>query len=230
VLVGNCVGFTANRIFFPYGQAAGLLMDHGVDAYRIDQALEKWGMPMGVGRMADLSGVDISIHVTGIIQSAYSDRTYSSTINQRLVKAGRLGQKTGVGYYKYVKGKPVADPQGLAPLVQAARQDAGSPVLPEPLTDAQLVEVLLLPVVNESYRVLAEGHVIRASDVDMCAILGYGFPAFTGGVMFWAQMQGLDKVRVRLQHYADTFGKNNPKLAAFFKPCDMLVKEAAKKK
>jgi enoyl-CoA hydratase/3-hydroxyacyl-CoA dehydrogenase len=235
VVVGNCVGFTANRIFFPYGQAASFLADAGVDPYRIDKALESWGMPMGVYKMSDLSGIDIFVHVSGTINAAYGERCYNSTLGHKLAAAKRLGQKTGAGYYTYKGTKAIPDPKAVTPFLQASRADAkGLPKL-DTLTDEQILEVILYPVVNESLRVLKEGHVIRESDIDVISVLGYGFPAYRGGILHWAQEKngkgaggGYKHIRDRLQYFSNTWGANNPSVKAFFAPSDYLQQLANK--
>jgi len=222
IVVGNCVGFTANRAMFPYGQAASFLVDSGVCPYRIDRVLESFGMPMGVFKMADLSGVDIFMHVGGIINSAYGERCYNSTLGKKLFDQNRFGQKTGVGYYKYVKGVANKD-ENLGALVKAARAEAqGVPDLSK-ISDSEIIEILLYPVINESLRIVGEGFAERKSDVDLSVVLGYGFPAYRGGVLHYGDaVVGLGKVRERLQYFSSTYGKANPKVAAFFAPSSFL--------
>jgi len=238
VVVGNCVGFTANRIFFPYGQAANLLTDCGVDPYHIDAALEKFGMPMGVHKMMDLSGLDVFAHVSAMINSAYGERCYNSTLGHKLVGTKRLGQKTAAGFYLYKPGssKAIPDEKTLPSLVKQARADAANkgplPTLPATaVTDKTLVEMILYPVVNESLRVQAEGHVIRALDIDVCSVLGYGFPAFKGGVLFWASQKdgggGWKHIRDRLRTFSESLGMNNVTIRNFFAPCEALEHAAA---
>lgn len=227
VVVGNCVGFTANRAFFPYGQAAALLVDGGVSPYRIDRILEKFGMPMGAFRMADLSGVDIFMHVNGIINSAYGQRCYNSSLGKRLFEAKRFGQKTGAGYYKYVKGKPVPDEQGLQSFIQGARSDAkGLPDLNK-LSDEEILEILVFPIANEALRIVGEGHAQSRSDVDVATVFGYGFPAYRGGVLHYAENAvGWKKLQQRLNHYSQTLGSANPQVKSFFQPSEYLNKLA----
>jgi len=236
VVVGDCVGFTANRAFFPYGQAAGLLVDAGAEPTRIDKALEKFGMPMGVFRMADLSGLDVFKHVSGTINAAYGERCYNSPLGDALFQAKRLGQKTGVGYYKYVKGKPVADP-ALQPLLQAARQAATNKAAIDAskLSDEELVEATLFPVVNEALRIRQEGFALSDSDVDVVSVMGYGSPAWRGGVLHWAAEHpkgGYKYVRDRLQQMSQQWSGNgsNKQVAEFFKPCELLNKKAEGRK
>jgi enoyl-CoA hydratase/3-hydroxyacyl-CoA dehydrogenase len=230
VVVGNCVGFTANRIFFPYTQSAALLTDHGVHPYRIDKAILKFGMPMGVFQMNDLSGLDIGVHVSGMIAGAYGDRVYSSSLLTHMVKDGRLGQKAKKGFYKYPSRKPEPDAK-LDAYLSAARADAGNiRSVDKDMTEQDIVEAVLFPVVNESFRVIAEGHVIRETDVDVVSVTGYGFPAWRGGVVHWARFVGLKYVAQRLAFFAKKFGSSNAQLRRFYEPCDLLKAEAAKAK
>ena len=127
VTVGNCVGFLVNRIFFLYGQAAGLLVDQGVDVYAIDKAVYEWGMPMGPFRMSDLAGNDVGKFAHGILAAAYPDRAYHSTLLDYIFEANRFGQKTGRGYYLYPDGKTAQPDPELAALVAKSRADAGNP-------------------------------------------------------------------------------------------------------
>ena len=234
VLVGNVVGFTANRGFFPFGQGAGLLVDAGIDPYRIDAALEAFGMPIGVFKMTDLSGVDIAIHVSQTINAAYGDRTYFSTAVQQLYDAKRLGQKTGKGWYVYGKAnKPQPDVKAIAPIVQQARKDAKAiPALDQSaVTDTDIVEMLLFPVVNEFCRLVSERMVNSHDDVDVVSVMGYAFPAWRGGILFWAEdgvEGGFRRVRDRLLHFATTLGKDNAQVRAFFQPCAYLQQQAEK--
>ena len=225
VVVGNCVGFAANRAFFPYGQAAALLMDSGVSPYDIDRALLKFGMPMGALEMADLSGVDIAAAVNGTFSAAYGERCYMSTIVKRLVDAGRLGQKTGAGYYDYKSGRRQPDPKGIADALAGARADAGLPKAPK-LTDEEIVEIVLFPVANEAFRIVADGVVLRESDIDVCSVYGYGFPAPRGGVLNWARSRSLSYVAGRLATLANTFAGGAAR--SFFEPCDYLLEQARK--
>ena len=232
VLVGNVVGFAANRGFFPYGQSAGLLLDAGLDPYRIDSALEAFGMPIGVFKMTDLSGVDIAVAVSQTIQAAYGDRTYFSSGVRQLFEAKRLGQKAGKGWYAYGKGnKPQPDVAAIAPILQRARSDAQRiPQLDSAaVSDADIVEMVLFPVVNEFMRLVSERTVNSHADVDVVSVMGYAFPAWRGGILWWAQdgvAGGFRHVRDRLQHFADTLGRENAQVRAFFQPCDYLKQQA----
>mmetsp|Transcript_5676 Transcript_5676/g.8366 ORF Transcript_5676/g.8366 Transcript_5676/m.8366 type:complete len:729 (+) Transcript_5676:1888-4074(+) len=221
VTVGNCVGFTANRIFFPYGGSCGFLVDHGICPYRIDKILrEEVQMPMGAHEMSDLSGIDIGVHVHNLCKEAYGDRVYLSSIGALMYKTKRYGQKTGIGYYKYAGRKGTPDAKGLAPILKEARKGK----IQMKLTDTEIMEAVMYPLVNESYRVVAEGHVIRVSDIDIVSIMGFGFPSHKGGLMFWAKKQGLKHIVQRLQHYSKIF----PGMEKFYEPSELLLKEASR--
>lgn len=220
VTVGNCVGFLVNRIFFPYGQAAGLLVDHGIDPYRIDKALFDFGMPMGPFRMADLAGVDVAKFAGGILAEAYRDRTYLSTFGEHLFAEKRFGQKTGRGHYLYPDGKNAQPDPDLARLVDLARKDAGNPK-PLEISDEEIVERVLFGVVNEACRCLEEGIAIRASDIDVACVLGMGFPPYRGGLMFWADTLGSRHIFDKLSAWAKAHGP-------IYGPSDYLRQRALK--
>ncbi len=219
VTVGNCVGFLVNRIFFPYGQMAGWLVDRGVDPYRIDKALFGFGMPMGPFRMGDLAGVDVAKFAGGILAKAFPDRAYHSTLVDHLFERKRFGQKTGVGYYQYADGKTASEDPELAELVELARVDADNPPALK-IEDSEIVERTLLPVVNEACRCLDEGIAIRASDIDVASCLGMGFPPYRGGIMKYADMLGAKYVADKLTawHKAD---------GPLFAPCEYLLNKAS---
>eukprot|EP01117_Protostelium_nocturnum_P016072 TRINITY_DN629_c0_g1_i1.p1 TRINITY_DN629_c0_g1~~TRINITY_DN629_c0_g1_i1.p1 ORF type:complete len:733 (-),score=325.51 TRINITY_DN629_c0_g1_i1:217-2415(-) len=222
VVVGNCVGFTANRIFAPYSQAAAFLVDRGVDVYRIDKAIESFGMPMGPFKMSDLSGVDIGVYVGNIIGGAYPDRVYKSTLTQNMVKGGRLGQKTKAGFYKYEGRKAVPDQAALDPILAESRKAAGNPPALD-ISDEEIVQMLMYPIANEGSRVLEEGHVNQSSDIDVCGVMGYGYPAYRGGPMKFAELEGYNKVAGKLNEWHQKF--KHP----LFKPSNHLLKLAGKK-
>ncbi|MEZ4231599.1 MAG: 3-hydroxyacyl-CoA dehydrogenase NAD-binding domain-containing protein [Polyangiaceae bacterium] len=196
VTVGSCVGFLVNRVMMPYGQAAGLLIDRGVDPYRLDRVMSSFGMPMGPCRVSDLAGVDVGVYAGSILDAAYPERAYRSPLRRLLVAAGRLGEKAGRGHYRYIDGKAEEDPE-LGLYVERCREEAGNPE-PLRLSDADIVELLLFLVVNEACRVLEEGYAQRASDVDLALHLGMGFPGYRGGPMLWADRRGSGYIAERL--------------------------------
>jgi 3-hydroxyacyl-CoA dehydrogenase len=185
---------------------------------------------MGVFRMADLSGIDVFKHVSGTFNAAYGSRCYNSTLGDKLYEAKRFGQKTGVGYYIYKNGKPVPDAT-LQPFIDGARAAASNKanIDGSKLSDDELVEATLFPVVNEALRIIDEGYALSESDVDVTSALGYGFPSWRGGVLHWAANHpkgGYKYVRDRLKTFATQWGGNNKIVAEFFKPCELLEKKA----
>ncbi|MEB2310406.1 MAG: 3-hydroxyacyl-CoA dehydrogenase NAD-binding domain-containing protein [Sorangiineae bacterium] len=219
VTVRSCPGFLVNRIFMRYGQACGLLIDRGVHPYRIDDALYAFGMPMGPNRMGDLAGLDVSVAAARVLDAAYPDGAYRSALRQLLVDAGRLGDKSGAGHYRHEDGRAERDP-ALDRFVAEARRLAGEPP-PLEVTDDEIVKMLVFGVVNEACRALDEGAVVRASDVDVAAILGMGFPDYRGGPMKWADGFGARAVRDALARFHERTG------SALFSPSALLTARAA---
>ena len=123
--VGNCTGFAVNRVFFPYTMSACLLVDAGLDPYRIDKAVLGFGMPMGPFRLSDLVGGDVGVHVGANFVESFPERVYRTNLIPSLVAAKRLGEKTGAGFYKFdAKRKAAPDPDGIAQFVAASRAAA----------------------------------------------------------------------------------------------------------
>eukprot|EP00741_Cyanophora_paradoxa_P003369 tig00000692_g3274.t2 len=207
VVVGNCVGFTVNRIFFPYPMAAALLADRGMSPYEVDRAVVRFGMPMGPFRMGDLVGLDVQGHVGGMIKAAYGDRIYESTQIKYMIDSNRLGEKTGAGYYRHEARQASEDSAAIEPILDRSRRDAGHPAPQAPeLSGEEVALVCLLPVVNEACRVLAEGMVVRPSDIDVASVMGMGFPPAKGGVLKWASLLGAKFVVEKLREYERRFG------------------------
>lgn len=218
VTVKTCTGFLVNRIFMPYSQVTGFLIDRGVDPYRIDRALYDFGMPMGPCRMSDLAGIDVGVKAGGILDAAYPERGYRSQLRRLLVEAGRSGEKTGKGHYLHENGKAVPDPE-LGKFLNESRKLAGSPE-PIDVSDQDIVELLLFGVVNEACRTVEEGIVLRASDVDVASVLGMGFPAYRGGPMKWADLLGARSVFDTLSRWHERSG------LALFQPSAFLADRA----
>lgn len=224
VVVGNCVGFLVNRVFMPYGQRVGFLIDRGVDPYRIDRAMVAFGMPMGPCRVSDLAGVDVGVFAGSILDAAYPERSYRSQLRKLLADAGRIGEKAGLGHYRYEVsaqgGKPAAvEDDELAGFVTRARELAGNPPAVS-ISDDDIVQLLLFGVVNEACRCLEEQVVIRASDIDVAITQGMGFPRYRGGPMKWADGFGAAHVRDVLQRWYDDTGHQH------FEPSTYLLDRA----
>jgi 3-hydroxyacyl-CoA dehydrogenase/enoyl-CoA hydratase/3-hydroxybutyryl-CoA epimerase/3-hydroxyacyl-CoA dehydrogenase/enoyl-CoA hydratase/3-hydroxybutyryl-CoA epimerase/enoyl-CoA isomerase len=195
IVVRDCPGFLVNRILFPYINESLVLLEEGASPRAIDMAATAFGMPMGPITLNDLVGLDTSLYAGRVVNTAFADRAKSTRILGELVSAGRLGQKSGAGFYSYAKGLRGADDPALAALLERCRtgqRDIGQ----EEITDR-----LFLPMLTEASRVLMEGIVREPADVDMGLILGIGFPAFRGGLLRWADTLGLDKVLEKLRRY-----------------------------
>lgn len=223
VVVGNCTGFAVNRVFYPYTMAACLLVDLGLDPYRIDAVIkDKFGMPMGPFRLSDLVGGDVGVHVGMNIMESFPDRVYPATLIPSLVAAKRLGEKTGAGFYKFdAKRKAHADPEGLAPFLAASRAK-NSMRKPSSMSDEDIIEFIFFPVVNEGARVIAERIVSKASDLDVASVLGMGFPPFRGGLIKWADTVGAPRIASRLTEWAKLYGP-------LFTPAPYLAQAAAQR-
>lgn len=342
VVVGNCTGFAVNRVFFPYTMSAFLLVDAGLDLYRLDAIIkEQFGMPMGPFRLSDLVGGDVGMHVganfvvrgevgtppprrqrrlgllaslthvfvlrlssppvphpcpcpcpfsSHCIQADFPDRVYPTNLLPNMCAAKRMGapaegtftqsthpichptslvfppasqlnhhsrpkahhapghgpplllysvisffrshlttsippagEKTGAGFYKYdAKRKASPDPEGVAPFLQASRGSTGGRLPPAgAFTDAEIMEAVFFPVVNEGCRVLGEGIVAKAGDLDVAAVMGMGFPPFRGGLMHWADSVGAKRIHARLAELERMYG-------GLYRPCEYLAQCATK--
>lgn len=220
VVVGNCTGFAVNRVFFPYTMSATALVDIGCDPYAIDKAIMMFGMPMGPFRLGDLVGHDVGVHVGQNFIDDFPDRVYQSPLIPSLLASKRLGEKSGVGFYKYDKQRRATpDPEGVASLIAASRDQTrlpldGSPV-PNGLTPQEIAEMIFFPVVNEACRVLDEEIVVKAGDIDTASILGMGFPAFRGGIVHWGDSVGPAVIATKLRAWATRYG-------GLYQPCPYL--------
>jgi len=192
VLSGVCDGFIGNRMLQKYLQQALFLLDEGATPAQVDGAIEAWGMAMGPFAVGDLAGLDIGWSVRKRRRAEGSTMRYSA-IADRICEQGRLGQKTGKGWYRYEAGsrKRLADPE-VDRLLQEHRAAIGTGT--RVIADEEIVQRLLFALANEGAALLAEGIALRASDIDAVWIHGYGFPAWRGGPMFHADRVGLSPV------------------------------------
>ncbi|KAG2727043.1 hypothetical protein I3843_01G138100 [Carya illinoinensis] len=223
VVVGNCTGFAVNRMFFPYSQAAILLVERGTDPYQIDRAITKFGMPMGPFRLVDLVGFGVAIATGMQYVEHFPERTYKSMLIPLMQEDKRAGQSTRKGFYIYdEKRKASPDPE-LYKYIEKSRSISGVTIDPKlvKLPAKDIVEMIFLPVVNEACRVLAEGIAVKAADLDIAAVMGMGFPPYRGGIMFWADSLGSKYIYSRLEEWSKMYGE-------FFKPCAYLAERAAK--
>ena len=195
VLSGNCDGFIGNRMVAKRSAQAERLLQQGALPQQVDAALTHLGFPMGPLTTNDMSGLDIG----------YAIRKRRGTpfpIADAIVESGRLGQKTGAGYYRYEPGDrtPRPNPETEA-LILATSQQLG--ITRREIAEAEMVERLLFPLINEGARILEEGIALRPSDVDLVWVNGYGWPRHLGGPMFYADEQGLAYIVGRLRQFAE---------------------------
>jgi 3-hydroxyacyl-CoA dehydrogenase len=204
VVVGNAFGFVGNRMLYAYGRENQLLMLEGAEPQQVDRALQDFGMAMGPNAVGDLAGLDIGYKARRELDNRPSDPRWFR-VSDALVEQGRLGQKTGRGFYLYASGSrtPVADPEVTAII----RTEAGKlGVAQRRIDDEEIVERCVLALVNEGARILGEGLAQRSSDIDVIWALGYGFPRYRGGPMFYADSLGLRAVRDAIRRLAGQHG------------------------
>ncbi|KAK3017975.1 hypothetical protein RJ639_002732, partial [Escallonia herrerae] len=224
VVVGNCTGFAVNRMFFPYTQAALLLVERGTNVYQIDKAITKFGMPMGPFRLCDLVGFGVAVATGSQFVENFPERTYKSLLISLMQEDKRAGETTRKGFYVYDdRRKANPDPE-LTKYIEKARNISGVTIDPKltKLSDKDILEMVFFPVVNEACRVYAEGIAVKASDLDIASVMGMGFPPYRGGIMFWADSFGSKYICSRLDEWSKMYD------GGFFKPCSYLVERAAK--
>ena len=192
VVCGICDGFVGNRILASYRQQAEFAIEDGALPGEVDAAFEDFGFPMGPFAVSDLSGLDISwSRRKRLAATRDPDARYASRIADRLCEMGRLGQKTGAGWYRYDNGKRVVDPI-VTKLIEDVSAQLG--IARKPIARATIQQRFRAAMVNEGAKILSEGIAARALDIDMALIHGYGYPAWRGGPMFEADDTGLAKI------------------------------------
>ncbi|MET0682879.1 MAG: 3-hydroxyacyl-CoA dehydrogenase NAD-binding domain-containing protein [Casimicrobiaceae bacterium] len=216
VVSGVCDGFIGNRMVEQYLRQAMFLLEEGASPQQVDAALEGFGMAMGPFRMSDLAGNDVGWRIR---RRRYVEKPHIlySRIADRLCETGRFGQKTGMGWYRYEPGRRDAIPDpAVDALIAGHRAEIG--VAPRDIDEVEIVGRCVLALVNEGARILEEGIALRASDIDVAYVAGYGFPRYRGGPMFYAGLQGLPEVMSRMQRFAAVPRTD----AAFWQPAPLL--------
>ncbi len=218
IVMNDGPGFLVNRLLLPYMNEAALLLTDGASISAVERAAKDFGMPMGPITLYDVVGLDVAVHAGRIMLEAFPDRVVPAPILQLLFDAGRLGQKVGRGFFDYGPSKNGKPPRGnaseeVARLVDGCRTSPQKKFTPEEITNR-----LFLPMLLEATRVLADGLVADARDVDLGLIFGIGFPPFKGGLFFWADHVGANQILENLKPYA-ALGKR-------FEPTTLLIKVA----
>ncbi len=208
VLVGVCYGFVGNRMLHQRGLQAEKLILEGALPHQVDKVLTDFGFPMGPFAMGDLAGLDVGWRIR-------KGRGVKSPVADRICELGRFGQKTGAGYFRYDKGDrtPIPDPDVEKIITEVAAEQS---IVRRHIGDEEIRERLLYPMVNEGAKILEEKIAIRASDIDVIWVYGYGWPVYRGGPMFWADAIGLRALRDRMLAFKKQTGD------AFWTPAPLL--------
>jgi 3-hydroxyacyl-CoA dehydrogenase len=219
IVSGVCDGFIGNRMLARYGTAAAGLINAGALPQQIDGALQKFGMAMGPFRMGDLAGLDIG-WATRKRKANEAGVAFTPIVADKLCEAGRYGQKTGSGWYRYEAGKRDPIPDAVTEQLIAEYRTANS-ITPRKISDAEVIERCIYALVNEGARILEEGIAARASDIDIAYLNGYGFPLHRGGPMLYADLAGLPNVVRALRRFAAEPGAD-----ASWQPAPLLLRLA----
>ncbi len=218
VVAGVCDGFIGNRMIEQYSRQAGFMVDEGASPAQIDRAVEKFGFAMGPFRMGDLAGNDVGWYIR---KRRYVEKPHMaySRLADRICELGRFGQKTGAGWYRYEPGNRKALPDPLVDaLITDYRSELG--ITPRKISDDEIVHRLVFSLMNEGARILEDGIALRASDIDLIYLSGYGFPLWRGGPMLYADMYGLYNVVNRMKEFAaNPYGD-----PGFWQPAPLLAK------
>jgi 3-hydroxyacyl-CoA dehydrogenase len=206
VLAGNCRGFIGNRMLGPYFREAQFLLEEGASVENVNQTLYDFGFAMGPLAVSDLAGLDVGWRIRKEFKHLEKPGVRIPRVADRLCELGRFGQKTGRGYSKYdAERRPQPDPETAA-LIEAVAREAG--IERRNITPEEIVDRCLFALVNEGAKLLGEGFALRAVDIDVVYLNGYGFPAWRGGPMFYADTVGLAKVLARIQEFEARHGSD----------------------
>ena len=205
VLVGNCRGFVGNRMFGPYRREAQFLVEEGADIEAVDHALSDFGMAMGPLATGDLAGLDVGWRIRKEYRHLEVPGLRQPFAEDRLCELGRYGQKTGAGWYKYDDQRRATIDSAVAELIRTWVAEAG--VKQRQVSAAEITDRCLYALVNEGARILEEGYALRASDIDIIYLNGYGFPAHRGGPMWYADTVGLKQVYEHISEFQREHGE-----------------------
>jgi 3-hydroxyacyl-CoA dehydrogenase len=216
VVVGVCFGFVGNRMLEPYFREGSRLLLEGASPEQIDQVLTEFGMAMGIISVADLAGIDVSYRVRESRRQEFVQDPGYQAIQDKLYQLGRYGQKTGRGSYFYQGREKTSDPEVTTLCEQLASQLG---IERREISDQEIIQRCLYPLINEGIQILDEGVTYRPGDVDLIWVNGYGFPAWRGGPLWWADETGLDRVLAGMNQYRDGLGDYGE---MWFKPAPLL--------
>jgi len=216
VVVGVCFGFVGNRMFEPYFREGSRLLLEGASPEQIDRVLNEFGMAMGIISVADLAGIDVSYRVRESRRAEFAQDTGYQAIQDKLYQLGRYGQKTGRGSYFYNGREKTSDPEVITLCKQFASELG---IERREISDQEVLQRCLYPLINEGIQILDEGIAYRPGDIDLIWVNGYGFPAWRGGPLWYAEEIGLDQVLAGINRYRDSLGDYGE---MWFKPAPLL--------
>ncbi len=199
VLAGNCRGFIGNRMLLPYLREAEFLVEEGAKVEAVDQALYDFGLAMGPLAMNDLAGLDVGWRIRKEFKHLEKPGVRQPLVPDLLCGLGRFGQKTGMGWYKYDQDRKAIPDPDVADLIEKTARSAG--ITQRQITPVEIVERTIYALVNEGARLLEEGIALRPVDIDVVYLTGYGFPAWRGGPMFYADSIGLSTVLAKVEQF-----------------------------
>jgi 3-hydroxyacyl-CoA dehydrogenase len=217
VVVGNCRGFVGNRMMLPYMREAQFLVEEGATPEQVDRALTNFGMAMGIFAVDDMGGIDLAWRIRQEYKHLDKPGVRLPVVIEKLFHLGRYGQKTNAGWYRYDENrKPIADPEVHA-LIEKTAHEHG--VQRRHISDEEIIERSIYIMINEGAKILEEGYALRAADIDVIYLTGYGFPAYRGGPMWYADTVGLKQVSDRIREFHAKHGE-------FWEPAPLLNKLA----
>lgn len=199
VLVGNAYGFVGNRMMFPYMRETQFLIEEGATPAQVDRALTNFGMAMGIFAVDDMGGIDLNWRVQQESAHLIKPGTRRPLMLQKLYEMGRYGQKTGRGWYIYDENRRATPDPEIEALIEKTAREAG--IERRTITDEEIIERAIYIMINEGARILEEGIASRPGDIDAIYFSGYGFPAYRGGPMWYADTVGLKKIYDRIEEF-----------------------------
>jgi 3-hydroxyacyl-CoA dehydrogenase len=213
VVVGNCWGFVGNRMMLPYMREAQFLVEEGATPEQVDRALTKFGMAMGIFAVDDMGGIDVQWRVREERKHLDKPGLRAPLVLAKLFHSGRLGQKTGSGWYRYDENRKASPDPDVHALIEKTAAEGG--IARRHISDDEIIERCVYIMINEGAKILEEGYALRAADIDVIYLTGYGFPGYRGGPMWYADTVGLKKIRDRIAEFHAQHGE-------FWEPAPLL--------
>jgi 3-hydroxyacyl-CoA dehydrogenase len=205
VVVGNCYGFVGNRMMFPYMREAQFLVEEGATPEHVDAALYDFGMAMGIFAVDDMGGIDLLWRIRQDSKHLRKPGERVPLVHDKLYEMGRWGQKRGAGWYRYDENRAASPDPEVHALIEKTAREAG--IERREIGAQEIIERCLYAMVNEGARILEEGYAVRAADIDVIYVTGYGFPGYRGGPMWYADTVGLKRVYGKILEFRERFGE-----------------------